>query len=133
MPHTEIHELGRLLIEWARDEAIRSCDRTLRAGGTDSISKRWQTAIATGRPEEALRAAIPDIVDQTIGQLLAAIDQEVLQLAFTASNGVIVNLPRDGRGELCGWYMGEWIFKYSKERLVDDFADLRPPPDATAG
>jgi hypothetical protein len=128
MPHTEIHELGRLLVEWARDEAIRSCDRNLQAGGTDPISKRWRAAIATGRPEEALKVAIPDIVDKTIGQLLAGIDQEVLQLAFTASNGVTVDLPREGLGELCGWYMGEWIFKYSKERVVDDFADLRTWP-----
>jgi hypothetical protein len=125
MPHTEIHELGRLLVEWARDEVIRSFDRTLQGGGADPISKRWKAAIAAGRPEEALRAAIPDIVDHTIGQLLAGIDQGVLQLTFTASNGVTVNLPRDGLGELCGWYMGEWIFKYSKERVVDDFADLR--------
>jgi len=132
MPHTEIHELGRLLVEWVRDETIRNCDRRLQAGRTDSISKRWQEAIATGRPEEALKVAIPDIVDHTIGQLLGGIDQEVLQLAFTASNGATIDLPRDGRGELCGWYMGEWSFKFTKERIVDDFADLRTWPPRTS-
>ncbi len=100
----------------------------LQRGRTDSTSTRWQAAIATGRPEEALKAAIPDIVDHTIGQLLAGIDQEVLRLAFTGSNGATVDLPRDGLGELCGWYMGEWRFKYTKERLVDDFAHLRTWP-----
>jgi len=37
-------------------------------------------------------------------------------------------------GELSGWYGGEWCQKYTKERFIDDFADLRdffkkPPGD----
>ena len=104
MPRTELEELGRVLIEWARDEAIRNCDRHLQGGGTDPVTKRWRTAIATGNPEEALRVAIPDIVDATIANLLRGIDQEALRFAFTASNGATVDLPRDGLGELCGWF-----------------------------
>ena len=130
MPRAEIEELGRALVEWARDEAIRNCDRHLQRGGTDPITKRWQAAIATGNPEEVLKVAIPDIVDSAIAGLLRGIDQEALSLAFTASNGATVDLPRDGLGELCGWFMGEWRLKYSKERVIDDFADLRIPPDS---
>ncbi len=128
MPQTELEELGRVLVEWARDDAIRNSDRHLQGGGTDPITKRWQAAISTGNPEEALKVAIPDIVDTAIASLLRGIDQEVLRLTFTASNGNAVDLPREGLGELCGWFMGEWRFKYSKERVVDDFADLRTPP-----
>lgn len=129
MPRTEIEELGHVLIEWARDEAIRACDRHVQVGGTDSITKRWQAAMRAGSPEEVLKVAIPEIVDTTIASLLRGIDQEVLRLAFTTSNGATVDLPRDGLGELCGWFMGEWRFKYSKERVVDDFTHLRSPSD----
>lgn len=129
MPRAEIEELGRVLVEWARDETIRNCDQHLQGGGTDPITKRWQAAIATGNPEEALKVAIPDIVDAAVASLLRGIDQEVVRLAFTASNGASVDLPRDGLGELCGWFMGEWRFNYSKERVVDDFANLRTPPN----
>ena len=71
---------------------------------------------------------IPDIVDDTIFHLLHAIDQGVLRLSFTASNGKTVNLPEDGLSELAGWYMGTndgWRGTYSKERFVDDFSDLK--------
>ena len=130
MPQTEIEEFGRLLIKQVRDGAIASCDRNLQAGGADAISKRWQAALSTSSSEEVLKVAIPDIVDAAIVELLRGIDQETLALAFTASNGATVDLPRDGLGELCGWFMGEWRFKYSEERVVDDFADLRIPPDS---
>jgi hypothetical protein len=131
MSRTGIQEFGHLLVEWARDEAIRNCDRRLQPGGTDPVTKRWQAAIATGSPQEALKVAIPDIVDTTIASLLRSIDQEVLRLAFTGTDGAVVDLPRDGLAELCGFFMGEWRFKHSKERVVDDFADLRSPPEST--
>ena len=53
--------------------------------------------------------------------------RESLPLAFTAANGKVVDLSTEGRSELAGWYMGSdgWCGKYSKERFVDDFSDLR--------
>jgi hypothetical protein len=37
-----------------------------------------------------------------------------------------VELTEDGLGELAGWYMGSggWRAMFSRERFVDDFADL---------
>jgi hypothetical protein len=65
-------------------------------------------------------------VDDTVFHLLQAIDQELLQLTFTASNGNRTNLAVDGRGELGGWYTAGtgWRAEYSRQRFVNDFPDL---------
>jgi len=42
--------------------------------------------------ESFAKRLIPDIVDSALGHLLGAIDQEVLRLLFTASNGKSVDL-----------------------------------------
>jgi len=69
---------------------------------------------------------IPDIVDDTVFYLLRAVDEGLLQLSFTASNGKVVNLTKDGLGELAGWFAGNgWRQMYAKERFVDDFSDLK--------
>ena len=122
--HTEIEEFARVLIEWVRDGTIRSCDRHLQGDATDPITKRWREAMCSARPEELLKVVIPDIVDATLAYLFGGIDQEVLPLSFTASDNTSVDLSRDGFGELSGWFMGQWRAQYSKERFVDDCADL---------
>jgi len=48
----------------------------------------------------------------------------LLNVTFKASNGRVVDLPKDGLGELGGWYVGTWR-EMSKERYIDDFSDLR--------
>jgi hypothetical protein len=65
-------------------------------------------------------------VDDTIFYLLQAIDQGSLRIAYTASNGKVVDLAAQGLGELSGWFAGSggWRETYSKERFVDDFSDL---------
>jgi hypothetical protein len=70
---------------------------------------------------------IPDIVDDTVFQLLRALGQGLLKLSFTSSSGNIVDLAEDGLGELGGWYMGipGWRSTYSEERFVDDFSVLK--------
>ena len=69
---------------------------------------------------------IPDAVDETVFSLLRAIDQGLLRMKFVGSSGREVDLTEEGLGELSGWYMGSggWRARYSKERFVDDFADL---------
>jgi hypothetical protein len=69
---------------------------------------------------------IADAVDETVFYLLHAIDNGRIKLVFTASNGEKIDLSRDDLGELSGWYMGSggWRALYSKERYIDDFADL---------
>jgi hypothetical protein len=128
----EIEEFAKILVEWVRDAAIRSNDSVF--GGTHAIAKRWKEAAATsGSPEAFAKVIIPDIVDSTIAHLLGAIDQEVLRLSFTAANGKSVDLATATDG-LSGLYGAEWCEKYTKERFVDDLADLKDffnkPPEA---
>jgi hypothetical protein len=126
----EIDEFARILVEWVRDAAIQSSDRTF--GEKHAIAKRWNEAAASQSPEAFARVLIPDIVDSTIAHLLGAIDQEVLRLSFTAANGKSIDLTTETDG-LSGLYGGEWCQRYAKERFVDDLADLddffTKPPD----
>ena len=124
MPSPEIEEFAKTLVEQVRDAAIRSCDGQLRPNAGSPIAQRWrQGASGAGVPPSVV---IPDCVDEAVFYLLQAIDQGLLQLTFRSSDGKMVDLPRDGLGELSGWYMGSggWRAMYSKERFEDDFADL---------
>ncbi|HKS36164.1 MAG TPA: hypothetical protein VJW76_03170 [Verrucomicrobiae bacterium] len=127
MPSPEIEEFAKILVQQVRDAAIQSSDRNLRPDVHHVIAKRWKEAGHRGNVQSIASVLIPDIVDDTVFHLLRAIDQELLQLSFTASNGKVVNLPADGLGELSGWYMGSggWRALYSAERFVDDFSDLK--------
>jgi hypothetical protein len=131
----ELEEFAKVLVETVRDAAIHSNNRTLNANHVIAI--RWKEAAAGGLPEAFAKVLIPDIVDSTISHLLGAIDQELLRLSFTASNGKSLDLTRVAQesGELSGWYRGSggWIEKYSKERFIDDFADLKNYNDPSAG
>ena len=121
----ELEEFAKILVEWVRDASIRSNDRTLSENHV--IAKRWKEAAVSSSPEAFAKVLIPDIVDDTIAHLLNAIDQEVLHLSFTASNGKIVDLTSVAKesGELSGWYGGDWCEEYSEERFIDDFVDLK--------
>jgi len=127
MPNTNIEEFAKILVQKVRDIAIQNCDRRLRPDATNIIAERWKHTVREGNVESVARVLIPDIVDATLTQFCRAIDQELLRLLYTASNGENANLPVDGLGELAGWYIGSdgWRAKYSKERFVDDFSDLK--------
>ena len=120
---TEIEEFAKILVESVRDAAIRSNDSVF--VGKHAIAKRWKEAAATsGSPEEFAKVIIPDIVDSTIAHLLGAIDQELLRLCFTAANAKSIDLATESDG-LSGLYGAEWCEKYTKERFIDDFDDLK--------
>jgi hypothetical protein len=129
MPSPEIEEFARILVQHVRDAAIQNNDRQLDPDVTNLVATRWRRASAGSDARSFGKVAIPDVVDDTIFNLLNAIDQGVLQLSFTASNGKKVDLANDGHGELGGWYMGSggWRAMYSQERYVDDFSDLKGP------
>lgn len=126
MSNPEIEEFAKTLVQKVRDIAIQNCDRRLRPDANNVVAMRWKTAISDGNAESLAHAMISDVVDATLAQLCRAIDQELLQVSFKASDGKSVNLSKDGEGELCGWYMGSdgWRSSYSKERFIDDFSDL---------
>jgi hypothetical protein len=127
MPTSEIEEFAKILVQKVRDAAVQSCDRMLQPSAVSPVAKRWRETIRNGTPETFAKVAIPDIVDETISNLLLAIDQELLRLSFHASSGKSVDLVAEGLGELTGWYRGSdgWCEKHSKERFVDDFSDLK--------
>jgi hypothetical protein len=124
MPAPEIEGFAELVVRHVRDAAIRSCDRNLRPSVTHVVANRWK---AVGKDLDSIaKVLIPDIVDETIFQLLHAIDQGLLPLAVTDTTGKVSNLAKEGFGELAGWYMGSkgWRAQYSEQRFVDDFSDL---------
>ncbi|GFO55462.1 hypothetical protein GMSM_24690 [Geomonas sp. Red276] len=126
MPTIEIEEFAKKLVVEVRDAAIQSSDRELQPNAGSPVAIRWKESAIDGQIEAIAKTLIPDIVDDTIFYLLQAIDQGLLKLSFTDSNGKTIDLEKDGFGELSGWYMGSdgWRKMYSKERFVDDFADL---------
>jgi hypothetical protein len=96
---------------------------TFRSKGV--TGKRWKdVAASSSSPEAFATEIIPDIVDSTIAQLLGAIDHEVLPLSFTAANEKSVDLVTATDG-LSGLYGAEWCKKYTKERFIDNLADLK--------
>jgi len=123
----EIEEFAKTLIEWVRDASIQSNDMVLRPTVDAPVAKRWRLAARDGTSTTFASVVIPDIVDNTIFYLLQAIDEGLLRMSFTSSNGKVVDLTTQGHSELSGWYMGSggWRELYSKERFVDDCADLK--------
>ena len=130
----EIEEFAKTLVQLVRDASIRSNDRALLSTARYALAKRWAKAASEEAPVDFARVLIPDIVDDTIFYLLRAIDEGTLRIAYTASNGTVVDLTSHGLGELAGWFAGSdgWRAMYSKERFVDDFSDLRGEDDSGA-
>jgi hypothetical protein len=122
----EIEEFAKLLLREVRDRAIVDCDGQLQAHANSPTAKRWRQNIKDGSSKALARTMIPDCVDDVVFYLLHAIDTGALRLSFTATNGNVIDLSREGLGELAGWFMGgdSWRAKYSEQRFVDDFADL---------
>lgn len=126
MPTPEIEEFAKIIVQRVRDATIQSSDRELQPSAGSPVAKRWREAARDGTAETVANVLVPDIVDDTLFYLLQAIDQGLLRISFSASNGKIVDLGAAGLGELSGWYMGSggWRAMYAKERFVDDFSDL---------
>ena len=130
MESSAIEEFGKLLVEKVRDVAIQGCDRTFAPRAQSVVAKRWREAMRHATPESFAKEIIPDIVDEAICGLLWAIDQELLQLSFTASTGETVNLVSVARnyGELCGSYgpgtSSGWVAQHSRQRFSRDLFDL---------
>ncbi|KAB2929943.1 MAG: hypothetical protein F9K24_18090 [Leptonema illini] len=129
MSELELQEFAQILISEVRDAAIKSADTRLNHQAFNPSASALKAAEKEVHIEDLLKRIIPDIVDETIFSLLNAIDQGLLPMSFKASNGNLIDLAAKGHGELGGWYAGSgdgaWIPKYSNERHVDEFADLK--------
>jgi hypothetical protein len=127
MLQPELEEFARLLVREVRDRAIASCDGQLQTHSNSPPAKRWRENLKDSSSSALAMSMIPDCIDDALFHLLHAIDTGALRLSFLASNGTLVDLSSDGIGELAGWFMGSdsWRAKYSQQRFVDDFADLK--------
>ena len=122
----EVEEFAKILVECVRDASVRNNDITLRPNAQSIVARRWAKAAREEDPVRFALKVIPDVVDETIFYLLQSIDEGLLKLSFTTSDGRTVDLVSQGESEMAGWYMGTggWRTMFSKERFVDDFADL---------
>ncbi len=122
MAREEINELGKLIAQNVRDLSIQNGDMCLTGDNMNNpVIKRWRDLKESGRIDEFAKAIIADCVDDAIFYLLDSIDNGIINISFQASNGKVINLPKDGSGELAGDYVGDggWIEAYSKERFFD--------------
>lgn len=119
MSNPDVLEFGRVLVTEVRDNAISACDTMMSPHAKGPTAARWRKAAETG-PEVLARTIIADCVDETIFQLLRAIDNEELAVHFLASSGRLVNLPETGLSELAGWFIGPegWRQMFSQERIL---------------
>lgn len=136
MGDLEIELFGKALMTVVRDESIRDCDRALSVGAVDPRALRWQAARASGKLLD-LEAFIPEIVDIVVFNLLDAIDNGSLRLAYTSAEeddnfadlNVLASeeLGGDLKAEVCA--IDGWRDRYAQERFFDDCADLREQSD----
>ena len=121
-----IEEFAKILMREIRDEAIENCDMALDPEANGSVAKRWRHLLEHSSPLEIAKTVIADSIDSAICKLLMAIDNGSLKLSFTASDGTIVDLNKEGQEEMAGEFMYSegWRARYSKQRFVDDFKDL---------
>ncbi|MBK9260316.1 MAG: hypothetical protein IPM54_10815 [Polyangiaceae bacterium] len=127
MSKEAIEEFAELLVCHVRDVSIQQCDMTLGPDYRGPDGQRWRAAAVAAGGQAPASMVIPDCVDTTIFEVLRETDdQEILHLSFTTNHGEIMDLLVEGGGELGGWYIGtgEWRPMYSKERFIDDFADI---------
>ena len=122
MPRRAIEELGILLVRHVRDVAIQSCDLQLLPHSQTAMAQRWRKAAISHGGKVPPEILIPDCVDETIFTFLRAIDKGILRLSFTAENGEMVDLVKDGQGKLADEYIrpGGWRDQFSKERIQSD-------------
>ncbi len=106
------------LIALVRDEAIKGADiswRQLEREHKDFVARRWEKAKQSGDLDELVRMIMADTVDDTIAELLHAIDEGLLPLVFKG-----VNLTEGGAGDLMGFYLDEARYALSKQRTYED-------------
>jgi hypothetical protein len=134
MPSRQVEEFAKILVREVRDAAIRECDLARRPSAQSIRAKHWRK-LGIRECESVAEAIIPDCVDTAIFYLLMAIDQEMLRLQFVTADGEVVDLNRDGFGELAGWYVGDedgWAAMYSEQRhsiLTGPLDEATPPEE----
>ncbi len=129
---SELDRFATVLMRRVRDRAIHECDR-LASGTLVGPSAEYWRRLLQSDAHRAVEELIPNIVDQVLFELLSAVDNDELVLAWRREDGSFVSLEELGLGEMAGWLMGSedsWRARLSAERFHDPLAGLRlkPPP-----
>jgi hypothetical protein len=125
---SELERFARALMA-VRDRSIEAVDR-LAAPDTHGRSpsyQRWREVLGDSTAaRDAVRALIPDIVDQVLFALLDAVDNNAFPLAWLRKDDTCVPLSELGEGEMAGSLMmsGGWRQRFSRQPSVDTFKDL---------
>jgi|ERR1700722_9240502 len=128
----EIARFARLLVQLVRDRAIDECDRLLAGGLRGPRGERWQSYGQDDTVREALDALIPDVVDDTLAQLLNAVENDDLPLAWQRSDDSLVTLTDMDPDGLVGPFMDGtegWRGVYSAKRFFGPDGRLHSPED----
>lgn len=108
---------GQSLVVNVRDRAISAAQLRLEPHAVGPTAEHWRRII-NNNPDtrETIRALIPEIVDETIFQMMNAIDNMELPVC----------VPDEGLGELAGRYVGSGMWRsYSAYPVFDPFRDLQ--------
>jgi hypothetical protein len=127
MSNEAIEEFGKQLVHHVRDWAMPQCDSVPNLDGHAVGMDRLRAAAAAAGGQVPAEIIIPECVDITLYEVLHAMDSDYhLHLSYTMKSGETVDWSVVGGGEPVGWYIGtgEWRPMYSKERFIDDFADI---------
>jgi hypothetical protein len=131
----ELDRFAAALMRRVRDRAIHECDR-LASGEMVGPSADYWREVMQRDARRAVEALIPSIVDQVLFELLGALDNDELPLAWRGEDDSLIPLEELGLGEMAGWLMGSddsWRVRFSVERLHDPLPglhlDLPPEPE----
>ena len=122
-----IENFGKHLVHHARDSVMWQCWQIPKLDRRGAGMERRRAAAAAAGGQVPVEIIIPECVDTTLCQVLYAMDDpDLLHLLYTTNADEVLDWSVIGGGEPIGWYAGTdgWRNWYSKERFIDDFADV---------
>jgi hypothetical protein len=124
----DLRRFAELLVRLVRDQAIAACDRLAAGEVRGPRGEYWQARTADPAARDLASALIPEVVDEVLFQLLDAVDNGQLPIAWRSTeDGSWVSLEELGQGEMAGWVTmgkGGWLDSFSGQRYVDHLGDL---------
>jgi hypothetical protein len=121
----ELQRFAELLMRLVRDQAIAECDALADGRMVSPSGERWNAQLSDERAREAVRALIPEIVDEVLFEFLNALDQGDMELFWRRDDGSQVDLYDLGKSEMAGWFLAHdgWRARYSAHRFDNPAAE----------
>jgi hypothetical protein len=131
----DLRQFAELVMRLVRDRAIVACDSLAAGRVRGARGEYWQALTPDPASRALAEALIPEVVDEVLFQLLDALDNGQLPVAWRSTeDGSWIPLEDLGQGEMAGWLtmgQGGWPDSFSGQRHVDHLAGLhlRLPDD----